>query len=400
MGLIYVNPEGPNGNPDPLAAARDIRETFAPDGDERRGDRRPHRRRPHLRQDPRRRRRRPRRPRARGRPARGSRAWAGRARYGTGKGARHDHQRPRGHLDRPRRPSGATASSRTSSATSGSSPRARPAPSSGSPRTPRRPSPTPHDPSKKRQPTMLTTDLALRVDPAYEKISRRFLENPDEFALAFAKAWYKLLHRDMGPVTPLPRARGSPSRSCGRTRCRRSTTSWSATPTSPPSRRRSSTPGSPCPQLVATAWAVGRELPRHRQARRRQRRPDPAGAAAQLGGQRAGSSSPTVLEALERVQQEFNARSRRQADLAGRPDRARRLRRGREGGARRRRRGHRAVPPGPHRRHPGADRRRVVRGARAAGRRVPQLPPRRREAAAGDAARSTGPTCSTSPRRR
>jgi catalase-peroxidase len=61
--------------------------------------------------------------------------------------------------------------------------------------------PDAHDPSKKHRPTMLTTDLALRVDPAYEKISRRFLEHPDEFALAFAKAWYKLLHRDMGPVS-------------------------------------------------------------------------------------------------------------------------------------------------------------------------------------------------------
>ncbi|MEV0131779.1 catalase/peroxidase HPI [Dactylosporangium sp. NPDC050688] len=61
--------------------------------------------------------------------------------------------------------------------------------------------PDAHDPSKKHKPTMLTTDLSLRVDPAYEKISRRFLENPDEFALAFAKAWYKLLHRDMGPVS-------------------------------------------------------------------------------------------------------------------------------------------------------------------------------------------------------
>ncbi|GAA2849654.1 catalase-peroxidase [Actinoplanes cyaneus] len=60
--------------------------------------------------------------------------------------------------------------------------------------------PDPFDPAKKHLPTMLTTDLALRVDPAYEKISRRFLENPDEFALAFAKAWYKLLHRDMGPI--------------------------------------------------------------------------------------------------------------------------------------------------------------------------------------------------------
>ena len=60
--------------------------------------------------------------------------------------------------------------------------------------------PDPEDGSLTRPPTMLTTDLALRFDPEYEKISRRFLEHPDEFALAFAKAWYKLLHRDMGPV--------------------------------------------------------------------------------------------------------------------------------------------------------------------------------------------------------
>ncbi|HEX7993281.1 MAG TPA: peroxidase family protein, partial [Streptosporangiaceae bacterium] len=61
------------------------------------------------------------------------------------------------------------------------------------------PGPTPDSP--KRRPTMLTSDLALRFDPAYEKISRRFLEHPDQFAEAFAKAWYKLLHRDMGPVS-------------------------------------------------------------------------------------------------------------------------------------------------------------------------------------------------------
>jgi catalase-peroxidase len=60
--------------------------------------------------------------------------------------------------------------------------------------------PGPAADSPKRKPTMLTSDLALRFDPEYEKISRRFLENPNEFALAFAKAWYKLLHRDMGPV--------------------------------------------------------------------------------------------------------------------------------------------------------------------------------------------------------
>ena len=59
--------------------------------------------------------------------------------------------------------------------------------------------PDAHDPAKRHTPTMLTTDLSLRFDPAYEKISRRFLEHPDEFADAFARAWFKLTHRDMGP---------------------------------------------------------------------------------------------------------------------------------------------------------------------------------------------------------
>ncbi len=61
--------------------------------------------------------------------------------------------------------------------------------------------PDAHDSSKSHQPTMLTTDLSLRFDPEYEKISRRFLEHPDEFADAFARAWFKLTHRDMGPVS-------------------------------------------------------------------------------------------------------------------------------------------------------------------------------------------------------
>src|SRR5262249_50485626 len=60
--------------------------------------------------------------------------------------------------------------------------------------------PDPHDPSKRHAPSMLTTDLSLRLDAAYEKISRRFYENPDQFADAFARAWYKLTHRDMGPI--------------------------------------------------------------------------------------------------------------------------------------------------------------------------------------------------------
>src|SRR5439155_13793719 len=60
--------------------------------------------------------------------------------------------------------------------------------------------PDAHDPSKRHAPAMLTTDLSLRFDPAYEKISRRFYEHPDQFADAFARAWFKLTHRDMGPI--------------------------------------------------------------------------------------------------------------------------------------------------------------------------------------------------------
>src|SRR5690606_38528674 len=61
--------------------------------------------------------------------------------------------------------------------------------------------PDAHDPSKRHAPMMLTTDLSLRFDPIYGEISRRFMENPDEFELAYAKAWFKLTHRDMGPRT-------------------------------------------------------------------------------------------------------------------------------------------------------------------------------------------------------
>ena len=68
------------------------------------------------------------------------------------------------------------------------------------------------DQSKKHVPTMLTTDLSLRFDPAYEKISRRFHENPDQFADAFARAWFKLTHRDMGPMRALPRPAGAEGR--------------------------------------------------------------------------------------------------------------------------------------------------------------------------------------------
>jgi catalase-peroxidase len=76
--------------------------------------------------------------------------------------------------------------------------------------------PDAHDPSKRHAPMMLTTDLALKLDPIYAPISKRFHENPDQLAEAFAKAWYKLLHRDMGPISRYL-GPGFRSRSCGRT---------------------------------------------------------------------------------------------------------------------------------------------------------------------------------------
>ena len=201
MGLIYVNPEGPNGNPDPLAAARDIRETFgrmamndeetvaliagghtfgkthgaAPESAPR--------------------------PRARGRaPAGAGPRLDERLRHRQGR--RRDHQRPGGRLDPSpmkwdngyfenlfgyewelmKSPAGAWQWIPTDPAAADTVPDA-------------------HDPAKRHAPMMLTTDLSLRMDPIYEPISRRFHENPQELADAFAKAWYKLTHRDMGPVS-------------------------------------------------------------------------------------------------------------------------------------------------------------------------------------------------------
>ena len=200
MGLIYVNPEGPNGKPDPLAAAHDIRETFArmamndeetvaliagghtfgkthgagdaslvgpePEG-----------------------------------ASIEEQGFGWKSSFGTGKG---DDAITSGlevtwtttptkwsndfftHLfgyewELTKSPAGAHQWTPKDGAGAGTVPDA-------------------HDPSKRRAPSMLTTDLALRVDPAYETISRRFYENPDQFADAFARAWFKLTHRDMGPI--------------------------------------------------------------------------------------------------------------------------------------------------------------------------------------------------------
>jgi catalase-peroxidase len=201
MGLIYVNPEGPNGNPDPLAAARDIRETFArmAMNDEETvaliagghtfgkthgaGDASlvgPE-------------------PEAAGIEEQGL-GW--RSRFGTGKGddtitsglevtwsrtptkwSNNFFSNLFGYeWELTKSPAGAQQWTPKGGAGAGSVPDA-------------------HDPSKRHAPAMLTTDLALRLDPVYEKISRRFYENPDQFADAFARAWFKLTHRDMGPLS-------------------------------------------------------------------------------------------------------------------------------------------------------------------------------------------------------
>jgi catalase-peroxidase len=200
MGLIYVNPEGPNGKPDPVAAARDIRETFrrmAMNDEETvaliagghtfgkthgAGD-------PAL-VGPE--------PEGAGIEEQGL-GW--KSKFGTGKGPDAITGGPEvtwsqtptkwsnnffanlfGHeWELTKSPAGAYQWKPKNGAGAGTVPDA-------------------YDSSKRHAPSMLTTDLALRLDPVYEKISRRFYENPDQFADAFARAWYKLTHRDMGPV--------------------------------------------------------------------------------------------------------------------------------------------------------------------------------------------------------
>ena len=199
MGLIYVNPEGPDGNPDPIAAARDIRETFARmamndeetvaliAGGHTFG--KTHGAGPASHVGPE--------PEAAGLEEQGL-GW--KSSFGTGKGGdtitsglevtwtttptkwstNFFWNLFSFEWELTKSPAGAHQWTPKNGAGAGTVPHA-------------------HDPSKRIAPAMLTTDLALRLDPAYEKISRRFMENPDQFADAFARAWFKLTHRDMGP---------------------------------------------------------------------------------------------------------------------------------------------------------------------------------------------------------
>jgi catalase-peroxidase len=198
MGLIYVNPEGPNGNPDPLAAAKDIRETFfrmAMNDEETvaliagghsfgkthgAGD-------PSLvGPDP-----------ESGAIEDQGLGW--KSKHGTGIGTHAITGGPEvTWTQTPTKWSNLFFENLfkyewelTKSPAGAKQWKAKGAPAD---------IPDAYDASKKHLPTMLTTDLSLRFDPAYEKISRRFLEHPDQFADAFARAWFKLTHRDMGPV--------------------------------------------------------------------------------------------------------------------------------------------------------------------------------------------------------
>jgi catalase-peroxidase len=202
MGLIYVNPEGPNGNPDPIAAARDIRETFArmAMNDEEtvaliagghtfgktHGAADPNKYVGPV-------------PEAAPIEQQGL-GWNNTYGSGTGdytigsglevtwsttptKWSNNFFQNLFGYeWELTKSPAGAHQWTAKNGAGAGTVPDA-------------------HDPSKRHAPTMLTTDLSLRFDPVYEKISRRFYENPQELADAFAKAWFKLTHRDMGPIS-------------------------------------------------------------------------------------------------------------------------------------------------------------------------------------------------------
>ncbi|MFF4130071.1 catalase/peroxidase HPI [Streptomyces mirabilis] len=303
MGLIYVNPEGPNGNPDPIAAARDIRETFrrmamndeetvaliagghtfgkthgAGPAESVGAD-----------------------PEAAPIEAQGL-GW--KSTYGTGKGAdaitsglevtwtTTPTQWSNGFFDNlfgyewelTQSPAGANQwVAKDAEATV----------------------PDAHDPSKKRLPTMLTTDLSLRVDPIYEPISRRFHENPAEFADAFARAWYKLTHRDMGPKSlylgsevpeetllwqdPLPEAEGEAIGADDVTALKAKILDSGLT----------------VPQLVSTAWASASTF------RGSDKRGGANGARIRLEPQRGWEANDpdqlaVVLRTLEGIQREFN----------------------------------------------------------------------------------------------
>ncbi|MEO5312695.1 catalase/peroxidase HPI [Pseudarthrobacter sp. CC12] len=166
--------------------------------------------------------------------------------------------------------------------------------------------PDAHDPNKKHRPTMLTTDLSLRFDPTYEQIGRRFLENPDQFALAFAKAWYKLLHRDMGPVGPHMLGPWVPEAQLWQDPVPAVDHELIDEQDIAGLKAKLLDAGLTIPQLAGTAWASAATY------RKTDRRGGANGARIRLEPQRGWEAHEpeqldTVLPVLERVQEEFNS---------------------------------------------------------------------------------------------
>ena len=341
MGLIYVNPEGPNGNPDPLSSARDIRETFA-------------------------------------RMAMNDEETVALIAGGHTFGKTHGAADPLKYVGT--EPEGAALEQQglgwkqsygtgkvKDAITSGLEVTWTPTPTqwdntffdvlfghewelSQSPagaaqwvaKDAEAIIPAPDEGGAKRLPTMLTTDLALRVDPAYEKISRRFHENPAEFADAFARAWFKLTHRDMGPIErylgpevpqeellwqdPLPAATGEPIGADDVATLKQAIADSDLT-VDPARQGR---------------VGVRVDVPQQRQARRRQRCPRAPRAAERLGRQRPRRARDRP--ARPRGHPGRLQRPRRRHRLARRPHRPRRQRRGRAGRCRRRRHRRGALP--------------------------------------------------------
>ena len=237
---------------------------------------------------------------------------------------------------------------------------------------------------------MLTTDLSLRFDPAYEKISRRFMEHPDQFADAFARAWFKLMHRDMGPR----------ARYLGPEVPKEELLWQDPVPAvdhkliddkdAAALKAKILASGLTVSQLVSTAWASASTF------RGSDKRGGANGARIRLAPQKdwqvnQPAELAKVLKTLEGIQNEFNgAAVRRQEGLAGRPDRPRRLRRRRAGREERRTQRDRPLHAGAHGRVAGADRRGVVRSARADRGRLPQLPQGQVRRAVRGAARRQG----------
>lgn len=230
----------------------------------------------------------------------------------------------------------------------------------------------------KRLPTMLTTDIALREDPIYEPIARRFLEHPDQLADAFARAWYKLIHRDMGPVTRLLGPWVAPAQI------------WQDPV---PAVDHELIGADDIADLKRTILGSGLSVSRlaaDAHARRRQRRADPAGAAEGLGGQRTGRAVHGAADPRAGPAGVQRRPVRRQGGLARGRDRPRRLRGRGAGGEGRGARHHGPVRARAYGRLAGADRRGLVRGTRAGRRWVPQLPAGRGKARAGDPVAGAG----------